>query len=87
MILLANWLKNKADGFTDNKLLFSGLIALNNPFSPNLISSPVVAINEPRMSKLAWEPKNMPLGLIKNKFATPSTPSFPNILLVLLPNY
>ncbi len=78
-------MKNKADGLTDNKLLFSGLIALNNPFFPNLISSAVVAINEPRISKLALEPKNIPLGLIKNKFYAPSTPSFPNILLALLP--
>ena len=73
-------LTNNTPGWTESKLLLWGFVALNKPFSPNLMLSAVVAVKEPRISKLAPAPKYIPLGLIKNKFAVPSTPNFPKIL-------
>ena len=44
-----------------------------------------MAVNEPRISKTASLPKLIPLGLINNKFAVPSTPNVPKILETLAP--
>ena len=72
-------LNNIADGLTVSKLLVAGCAALNNPASPNFTASAVVAKNEPCTSKLEPGPNTMPLGLIKNKLALPTTPNRPNI--------
>jgi hypothetical protein len=53
--------------------------------SANFIEFAVLAKNEPFISKLAFYPKNIPLGLIKNKLALPLTPKVPKILEILLP--
>ncbi len=62
-----------------SKLLEPGCEALNNPPSPSLTASAVVAKKEPCTSKLASGPNTMPLGLIKNKLALPKTPNLPKI--------
>ncbi|GJD22999.1 hypothetical protein RIVM261_079550 [Rivularia sp. IAM M-261] len=41
--------------------------------------------NEPPISRLAFLPNKIPFGLIKNKFAPPSTPNVPKIFDALLP--
>ena len=45
----------------------------------------VVALNEPGISKLAFLPKIIPLGLIKNKLASPNTPNLPKIFEGFVP--
>ncbi len=44
-------------------------MALNSVPSANLILLAVLATNEPPIFKLAFGPKMMPLGLVKNRFA------------------
>ncbi len=60
-------------------------IALNKVPSAKLILLAVVAKNEPPISKAAFSPKTIPLGLIKNKFAVPLARSIPLILEIDLP--
>ncbi len=62
-----------------------GLLALNSkPLSKTTLSA-VVAKKEPEIFKLALAPKLIPFGLIKIKFAAPSTPKVPKISEGLTP--
>ena len=45
----------------------------------------VLATKEPLTSRLAFSPKKIPFGLIKNKFASPKTPNLPNNVEGLFP--
>ena len=45
----------------------------------------MVATNEPPISKLAFSPKTIPLGLIRNKLAVPLARIKPSILEIELP--
>ena len=59
--------------------------ALNsNPFSNSKLSA-VEPKNEPRTSNLAFGPKTIPLGLMKNRLAFPKTPRVPRMLEGLFP--
>ena len=64
---------------TVNSGAASGFVALNcKPFSNTKLSA-VLAKNEPATSNRAFGPNRIPLGLIKNRFALPSTPKVPKI--------
>src|SRR5689334_14874480 len=64
-----------------------GFVALNStPLAKTKLFA-VVAVNAPGISKVAFLPNTIPLGLIKNKFGLelPYVPSFPKISEGLLP--
>ncbi len=71
--------------FTVNNDGACGLVALNSKPLLNMRLLAVLAKNEPRTSKLAFCPKTIPLGLMKNRLALPKTPSLPKIFEALLP--
>ena len=56
-----------------------GLTALKRSPLPKFISSAVVTRKEPFTLTTEFSPKIIPLGLIKNKLAAPSTPNVPKI--------
>nr|AAT41872.1 hypothetical protein [Fremyella diplosiphon Fd33] len=63
-----------------------GAVALKTLPSAKLILLAVLATNEPPTFRVAFAPKKMPLGLIKNKLALePAVASLPKISERLLP--
>jgi len=59
-------------------------VALNSPSGKTILSA-VLPKNEPPISNLAFSPKIIPAGLIRNKFAVPFALSIPSILEILPP--
>ena len=62
-----------------------GAVALNSTPSVKVKRSPVLAIKEPAMSKLALGPKIIPLGLSKKRLAIPFVCRRPSIFERLAP--
>ncbi len=60
-------------------------VALKNVPSVKVIALAVLATNEPPTSNFAFDPKTMPLGLIRKRLALPKTPRVPRILEGLPP--
>ena len=63
----------------------SGSRALKTKLLSNKTPLAVLPMKEPDISKRAFGPNTIPLGLIKNKSAPPLTPNVPRISEKLLP--
>ena len=63
-----------------SKGVVSGLVALNEVPSAKLMLLAVVPRNEPPIFRLAFGPKIIPLGLMRNRLALPFALRMPSML-------